>query len=51
MSGTDRQLTQAPSALLTNPGLAEALDELVDQYGLDLVMDAIEEIAEECEGD
>lgn len=38
-----------PSALTIYPALAEALDELIDQYGLDLVMDAVEEIADECE--
>jgi N-methylhydantoinase B/oxoprolinase/acetone carboxylase alpha subunit len=38
------------STLTRFPLLAEALDELIEEYGFDTVVDAVDELCEEAEG-
>lgn len=44
-------MTADQGVLVRYPPLAEALEDLIDEYGLDLVQDALEEIIEESNCD
>ena len=47
--GKKGEVMSEPNALVFYPSLAEALDELVEEYGLDLVEGALDELIEERE--
>lgn len=53
MVSEPRQPTEEerPSVLVHYPSLAEALDDLIDEYGLDLVQEGLEEWLAENKGE